>query len=134
MSAPKCEARICEPTWRIMSTGRRLREHPVARNRPCLRTFAVICVASLAAIAFGRHGAGRTAGEAREHAVMAFPLNDPAELRAVVRLEATLVGSTRAPNFTRHVSTENRRAMSQQIAVTNHFGGCPKCGRILALT
>jgi hypothetical protein len=24
---------------------------------------------------------------------MAFPLNDPAELRAVVRLEATLVGS-----------------------------------------
>jgi hypothetical protein len=26
MSAPKCEARICEPTRRIMSTGRRLRE------------------------------------------------------------------------------------------------------------
>ena len=33
---------------------------------------------------------------------MAFPLNDPAELRAVVRLEATLVGSpptlARLPN------------------------------------
>lgn len=88
-------------------------------------TFAVICVASRIALAVTARVAQLASSGACCDGV---PSQRPGRTsrRCSARGNARrLPANTRAPNFTRHVSTENRRAMSQQITVTNHFGGCP---------
>jgi hypothetical protein len=78
-------------------------------------TFAVICVARRIALAV----TARVAQLASSGACCdGFPLNDPAELRAVVRLEATLVGSP--PILARLTSLVMYQRESKSDEPTNH--------------